>query len=104
MFKNAEFCNMKNQKPQNASTISGIFVLLLGGLISSILLLLMYLNILHFNFEVVVSPFVVITLLTYGDKILVNLLIIPFSFFTKSIYKRKESSQTQQKQLTLKQS
>lgn len=99
-----EFCHMKNQSQQNTNTVSGIFVFLLGGLISSSLLLLKYLNILHLNLEVVFAPFVVITLLIYGDKFLINLLLGSLKFFTKSVNKENDSSQTQQQKLTLKQS
>lgn len=93
---------MKNQTQQNTNTVSGIFVLILGGLITSILMLLKHFNILNLDFEVVFAPFVVITLLTYGDKLLIYLLVNPISFASKFFNKERVSSQSQQQQLNLK--
>ena len=86
---------MRYQNQQNTNTISGIFVLLLGGLITAVLLLLNYLNILHLSFEIVFAPFIVIALLTFGDKFLIYLLLHPMSFVSKLISKDAESSQPQ---------
>ena len=103
MNTNAEICNMKNQIQQKANTVSGKFVLILGGLASSILILFKYFNIFNLDLEVVLAPFVVVTLLTYGDKLIILLFLSPISFALKLISKVKGSSQSQQ-QLTLKQS
>jgi len=94
---------MKTQTQQKTNTVSVIFVSILGGLITSSLLLLKYFNILHLDLEVVLAPFIVITLLTYGDKLLIFLFLSPISFASKQIGKVRRSSQSQQ-QLTLKKS
>lgn len=95
---------MKNQIHQSVNTISGLFVVLLGGLITSSLLLLNYFNIFHLDVEIVFAPFIVITLLTYGDKLLVFLFLSPISFASKLIIKIRGFSQSQQQQLSLKKS
>ncbi len=103
MNTNAEFCDMKNKPQTNVNTISGIFVLLLGGLITLSLLLLKYAHVFNLDLEVVLAPFVVITLLTYGDKLLIFLFLNPASFVLKLISKVRNSPKSQQ-QLTPKQS
>jgi predicted membrane-bound mannosyltransferase len=85
------------------NTVSGIFALILGGLISSSLMLLKYSKVFNLDLEVVLTPFIVITILTYGDKILIFLFLSPMSFASKLINKERSSSKSQQ-QLTLKQS
>ncbi len=87
MNTNIEICGMKIKTQQNTNTVSGIFVLLPGGLISSGLFLLKHFNILYLDFEVILAPFIVITLLAYGDKLIIYLLISPISFTAKLINK-----------------
>lgn len=94
---------MKNKTHQNTNTVSGIFVLILGGLITSILLLLKYFNVFNLDLEIVLAPFVVISLLIYWDKLLIFIFLSPISFASKLISKVRGSSKSQQ-QLTFKQS
>lgn len=100
---NTEFCTMKNKTQQNTNTVSGIFVLIIGVLISSTLLILKHVNVFSLDLEIALAPFVVITLLTYGDKLLVFLFLSPISFTSKQISKLRGTLKSQQ-QLTLKQS
>ncbi|MDO9001205.1 MAG: hypothetical protein Q7W45_15685 [Bacteroidota bacterium] len=79
MNSNAEFCNVKSKIPQNTKTILKIFVLILGVLVSSILMLLNYFSILNINLEVVFAPLVVIAFLTYGGKLFIYLLVSPIT-------------------------
>jgi hypothetical protein len=95
-----EICSMKSQQHQNTSALSGIFILVSGCLITSSLLLLNYHSILQLDLEVILAPFVVVTLLTYGDKFLMLLFLSPINFALKLICKVKDSSQSQQ-QMTL---
>ncbi len=103
MNTNTVICNMKNKTQQNNNVLSGIFLLMLVGGVTSILMLLKYFNILHLDLEIVLAPFLVISLLTYGDRLLIFLLLSSISFVSKLINKLRSSSQSQQ-QLTLKQS
>ncbi len=103
MNTNTEICNMKNQAQQKSNTMSGIFVLILGGLITSSLMLLEHFNFLNIDLEVVLAPFLVTTLLACGDKLLIFLFLSPISFALKLISKVRCSSQSQHK-LILKQS
>ena len=98
---NTEFCNMKTQTQHNTNKIS--LILIIGGLITSSLFLLNYFNIIYLDLEVVLAPFLVITLLTFGDKLLILLFLSPINFAAKLISKERISSQSQ-KQITLKQS
>ena len=100
MNANIEICDMKNQKQQNMYTISGIFVLIVGGLITLCLLFLKYHNVLNIDIEVVLAPFVIISLLTYGDKLL-TFLFLSFICFASKLFKKVRGSQ---QQLTLKES
>jgi hypothetical protein len=103
MNSNIEICNMKTQTHQKTNTVSGIFVLILGGLITTSLMLLKYFNVFNLDLEVVLAPFVVITLLTYGDKLVILLFLSPISLTLKLINKMRGSFQSHQ-QLTLHQS
>lgn len=87
MFLNTEFCNMKNQIQQSTNAVSGIFVSILGGLITSGLLLLKYFYFFDLELELVLAPFVVITLLTNGDKLLLILFLSPISLVSKLLIK-----------------
>ena len=102
MNTNTQFCSMQNKTQHNSNTVSGIFLLILGVLITVSLLVLKQFNILHLNLDVVFAPFVVITLLAYGNKILIYFLLTPLSFIIKLINKVRGSSQKQE--LNLKQS
>lgn len=86
MFCNAEICNMMNYKPQNTSKISGIFILILTGLITASSLILKYFNVINVSLEIVIAPFLVIALLTYGDKILIYGLLNPINRIVKLRY------------------
>ena len=83
---------MKNQTQHGTNGVSGVFALIVGGLITLILMLLTYFNIFHLDAEVVFAPFIVITLLTYGDKLLIYLLLNPINFVSKLINKTRDSS------------
>ena len=85
MNSNTEFCNMKNQTLQNTKTILEIFILILGVVITSILMLLNYFSIINLNLEVVFAHLVVITFLTYGGKLFIYLLISPICSISKLI-------------------
>ena len=89
-----QFCGMKNQTQKNTNTVSGIFVLLLGFLITSGLYLLKHFNILHLGFDLILAPLVVFTLLAFGDKILIYFLVIPIGFVSKLIDKVQGFSQS----------
>ena len=94
MNTNTQFCSMKNQTQQKTNTVSGIFVLVLGGVITSFLLFLKYFNV--FRLDFVLAPFVVVTLLTQGDKLLIFLFLSPISFASKLISKMSGNNQSQQ--------
>ena len=100
MNTNTQFCSMKNKTQQNSNTVPEIFILI--ALIALSLLVLKQFNILHLNLDVVFAPFVVITLLAYGNKILIYFLLTPLSFIIILINKVRGSSQKQE--LNLKQS
>lgn len=100
MNTNTQFCSMKNKTQQNSNTVPEIFVLILLGLIALSLLVLKHFNILHLNLDVVFAPFVVITLLAYGNKILIYFLLSPLSFTIKLINKVRGFSQKQELTLT----
>ena len=102
MNTNTQFCTMKIETQQNSNTVLEIFVLVLIVLIAVSLLVLKHFNILHLNLDVVFEPFVVITLLAHGNKILIYFLLTPLSFTIKLINKVRDSSQNQE--LNLKQS
>ncbi len=87
---------MKFKKLENEKTIGGIFVLILGIALTLGLFLCKYFDILYLDLETVLAPFVVILLLTYGDKLLILSVTMPISFATKLINKVKGFSQTQQ--------
>ena len=98
MFYYTKICLMKNKIQESANTISRIFVFILGVLITLVLILLKYFDILHLDFEVAFAPFAVITLLTYGESFLLILVLSPISLINKI----KSYSQSQKQQLTLK--
>ncbi len=89
-----QFCDMKNQTQKNTNTVSGIFVLLLGFLITSGLYFLKHFNILHLGYDLVLAPLVVITLLSFGDKLLIYFLVIPIGFVSKLIDRVQGFSQS----------
>ncbi len=78
---------MKNQTQQSTNKVSEIFVLILGALITLVLILSKYFNILNLDLEVVFAPLLVFTLLTYGEPLLI-LLISPMGFAFKLINKK----------------
>jgi hypothetical protein len=90
---------MKNKTQQKTNTISVIFVLILGGLVTLALLLLRHLNILHLDYEIALAPFIVISLLTFGDKLIIFIFLSPISYASKLLSKTRDS---QQQQLNLK--
>ena len=94
-----EICCMTKQTQHKTDTVSGIFVLILGGLVTLSLMLIKYFNVLNIDLEVVLAPFIVSTLLTYGDKIIFYFLAHLLNFATSSQKKLKDSTQSQQ-QLT----
>ena len=103
MNTNTQFCTMKIKIQQNSNTVPEIFILIaLIALIALSLLVSKHFNINHLNLDVVFAPFVVITLLAYGNKILIYFLLSPLSFIIKLINKVRDSSQNQE--LNLKQS
>jgi hypothetical protein len=87
---------MKNHSQQNSKKISGTFTLILGSMISSILLLLNYVNAFNLELEVVLAPFIVISLLAYGDKLLIFLFLNPICFASKLFNKVRDTPSQQQ--------
>ena len=104
MNSNTQFCSMKNQTQQKTNTVLGISLLLLVGVITLNLFLLKYFNVFRLDLEFVLAPFVVIILLTQGDKLLIFLFLSLISFASKLISKMSGNTQSQQYQLTPKQS
>jgi hypothetical protein len=78
---------MENQLTQNVKTVSRVYVLILGALFTVGLFLLGYFSILHLNFEVVLAPFIVITLLAYGEELVFLLFLIPIGIAANLIMK-----------------
>ena len=78
---------MKNKTIQNANVSLNIFPLILGSLTTIVLFLLRYFQILHLDLEIVLAPFVVTTLLTYGDRLPMILFLFPINFISMAIGK-----------------
>jgi hypothetical protein len=78
---------MKNKIIQNANALPRTSVLILGALITLFLFLLGYFKALYLDLEIVLTPFIVVTLLTYGDKFLFVFFMLPISFLSKGIRK-----------------
>ncbi len=93
MNTNSVICIMINKNKNNKATGSGIFVSVLGGLITFSLLLMNHLGILDLQLEFVLAPFLVFTLLIYGDKLLIFILM-KLIVFTSLFLNRKETSST----------
>lgn len=79
---------MKNQKHKNTSTISGIFVLILGGVVTSILIALRYFKVVHMNNELILAPLIVLFLLMYGEKLLTIIMISAMRLFFRSTFNK----------------
>lgn len=66
---------MRNQTTQNTKTVSRVYVLIFAGFITIGLFLLKQFDIFHLEFEVVFAPFIAITLLAYGEELIILLLL-----------------------------
>lgn len=86
---------MKITTLQNANTVSGATVLIIGGIITLGLILLKYFQIVSLSNELVFAPFTVLTLLTYGEKLLFYVLLSPLSLIAKFFSRFKNSFQSQ---------
>ena len=83
---------MKDVKQQNTPNVSGAFLLIVGALITLCLLLLKQYNVIYLNFELVFAPFILIALLTYGDKLLMHLVISP-TVYVANYFSKEEGPQ-----------
>ena len=95
---------MKNKTPQNTNAISGVFVLILAGLVTSSLIILKYFKIINLGFEVALAPLLVIALLAFGDKLIMVLFLKPINFFYKFLDDENSNSHAKQQHLTFKES
>ncbi len=80
-----DLCTMKNQIQKNIDVLSGIIVLGFGILLSSVLYLLKHFNVLDVDFEIILAPFIVITSLAFGDKIIIFFFLNPIGAISKFI-------------------
>jgi hypothetical protein len=76
---------MRNKKTSTKAEI--LAPLLFGGLLISLLFLMNYLKITHVGIELVLTPFIVTTLLAYGESLVIFLLLLPVGAFLKKISK-----------------
>lgn len=84
-----QLCGMKNQH----NTISGILVLITLGLVAG-LCYLQHTKIVNWDLELVLAPFIVITLLAFGEKLLVYFFILPICSIYRIISKTGLLSKT----------
>jgi len=96
-----EICVMKNKN--TLKTTESVAPLLIGCLLTSILFLINYVKLIHLGLEVVLSPIVVISLLAYGESLLIYLLLVPISIGGKIINRIYHLSTTVKQKLTFKQ-
>jgi hypothetical protein len=82
MILSTDLCTMKNKIQQNTNALSGIIVGL-GILLSSVLYLFKHFNILDIDFEIILAPFIVITSLAFGDKIIIFFFLNPIGAISK---------------------
>lgn len=69
-----QLCGMKNQNKQN--TVSEILVFIMLSLVSGILYL-HHAKIVNWDLELVLAPFIAVTLLAFGDKLILYFCIRP---------------------------
>lgn len=96
-----DFYSMENKKAQNTQAVPRISEVLLGCLLTTVLCLLKYLKVLNIDLEIVFAPFVVITLLVYGDKLLMGLFIVPIRLFSRADKKFEHPASSQKNPVDL---
>lgn len=89
---------------QNTKTKGEILVLVFAGLITWGLFLLRYFEIVQIDLDLVVAPFVVVTLLTYAERLLLALFRVPIRFFSKVTRGWKRPVRHSKQRINLKQS
>ncbi len=78
-----EICDMKSKQKPKSNTVERTIPFIGGCLLSGILLLLCKSELIRLSPEAIASPLVVISLLAYGNRLLLLLLPIPFYAFAK---------------------
>ena len=99
-----EICGMKHKT--TLTTAEKLTPLIIGCLLTSILFLVNHFKLLNLNLEVVLSPIVVISLLAYGESLLIYLFYLvfaPVSICVKIIKAINQLPKTVKQKLTFKQ-
>jgi hypothetical protein len=71
---------MENQKKYRLHTVSSIFLLMLVGFATLVVLLLSYFELVHLDLELLLSPFVAVALLAFGEQLMILLFVKPIRF------------------------
>ncbi len=99
-----EICGMKNKT--TLTTAEKLMPLIIGCLLAAILFLVNHFKLLNLTLEVVLSPIVVISLLAYGESLLIYLFYLvfaPVSICVKIIKAINQLPKTVKQKLTFKQ-